>query len=157
MKIRLLCNKQEYENNPQNALIAADGDAYVICPSRKIARLVSAAAPAETETTTITTAETIPTYSFEFAHFKSHNCDAAIPYLVLANNSDFPGWASHGMDVSYIFGATYASLIDGLFLLVFSVFLFPQPLDALVFNTKGTARIGITPSRCAPICPTRLW
>jgi hypothetical protein len=78
---------------PQEALIAADGDAYVICPSREIARLVATQAP-------------VPTFAYEFAHYKSHNCDVGQPYDVLDINSSHPGWASHGMDVQYTFGTT---------------------------------------------------
>ena len=56
---------QDYGNSPQDALTAADSEAYVICPSRAIAALAAKAG--------------VPTHAFEFAHFKSHNCDAGIP------------------------------------------------------------------------------
>ena len=86
---------QAYNNSPQIALQAADGDAYVICPSREIARLISSSPNG-----------TVPTHVFEFAHFRSHNCDAAIAYLMIAPNTTVPGFASHGMDVPYIHGTT---------------------------------------------------
>lgn len=75
-------------------MIAADGDAYVICPSREIARAVSAD-------------NRVPTYVFEFSHFKSHFCDPAQVYYMVNNFSSHPGWASHGSDVQYIHGTTF--------------------------------------------------
>jgi carboxylesterase type B len=90
----------QFNGSPQDALTAADGDAYVICPSRHIARLVS-------EKATRKDGSKVPTHVFMFSHWKSHNCDPAIAYLVLANHSSNPGWASHGTDVQYTFGTTF--------------------------------------------------
>jgi len=77
--------------------VAADADAYVICPSRAIAKMVSSAKKDNNP---------VPTHVFEFAHFKSRHCDPAQAYDMVAVNSSHPGWASHGSDVQYIHGTT---------------------------------------------------
>ena len=81
-----------YNGSTQAAFIQADCDSQLRCPSRTIARALSAAG--------------VRTHFFEFAHFSVAGCDSGVTNnvvpksLVPANR----GWAGHGADVQFTFG-----------------------------------------------------
>lgn len=83
-----------FNGSVQAAFVQADADHDVICPSYMIADLL----PAH---------QGMSVYVFEFAHLRSHNCDAAVEMGVLAHgDTSLTQWASHGSDVPFTFGST---------------------------------------------------
>ena len=98
-----------YGGSPQSAFVQADADAYVICPSYRIASFAASAGRR--------------VWSYEFAHFQPQRsgpqpgsetpgwgCDNG-PELDVASPEPLPTtlrWATHGAEVRYVFGSEAA-------------------------------------------------
>jgi len=88
-----------YNGSAQAAFIQADADAFVICPSLELAAVASA--------------QRRDVWVYEFAHFQPNRdradgwgCDNGVELDVVAPvaTPETERWATHGADVSYVFG-----------------------------------------------------
>jgi len=77
---------ERFEGSPQRAFVRADADAFVVCPSRRVAAL---------------SAKHMPTWIYYFEHNTGNNCDVGSSLDVTVPNMTTPGWASHGSDVPF--------------------------------------------------------
>jgi len=91
----------EYGGDPVEAFIAADSDFAVACPSLEIVEAL--------------TDSPVQVYSYEFAHMHA-GCDAAAILNVAGprcTTNTSCGWASHGSEISFVWGNPYTSWING--------------------------------------------
>ncbi len=89
---------ERYGSSPQAAIVQSDADHSVICPTQRIARsLADALGPASVR-------------AYAFSHHTRNGCDWGAELDVVDDDaSPWPseqlGWATHGSDVAYTFGA----------------------------------------------------